>query len=186
MDKAYPNKPAKLQFAFSASRAYRGFPKTGTYDFPFDTSVPLPSELTFTLERGFNPVEVHVHTQLPGITKRNPNGQIKVNFPEQSANTIYELIATAKMTDTYGMIGETQHRVWSHALSGETEARLAEAVLPAAAGLAGVSSNDLMAASQLEKPRREGFVDDSRSRRARLVRLFAMRAAEDKHINVAE
>jgi len=102
------------------------------------------------------------------------NGSIKVAFPEQSENAIYELVATVAFTDTLGITGEVQHRVWSHFLSG-TQNELVEKILPAIPRLIGVSNSDLVAASKFEhSPDERRIAKDAQLRHARMVRLLAM------------
>ena len=45
------------------------------------------------------------------------NSEITVTFPEQPANAVFELVATARMRDTFGLVGTVRHRVSSHLLT---------------------------------------------------------------------
>ena len=91
------------------------------------------------------------------------------------------------MTDLFGTEGDIQHRVWSHVLSEEDESELVEAVLHGVVDLAGLSDNEIMAASRLAGlTADERRIREPRSRLARMLRLYAMRAAQDKRITIDE
>ncbi len=79
-----------------------------------------------------------------------PNASIQITFPEAPEDTIYEVVATATFRDTLGNEGEVQHRVWSYVLAAEDSDALVEALLTTAAVVAGISPDDLTAASNLE------------------------------------
>jgi hypothetical protein len=115
---------------------------------------------------------------------RIPYGRLRITFPERPADAIYELEATARLADPYGMTATLQHHLWSHVLSGESSS-LAENLLPTVAELAGVPADVLVAAStlDLDSPPDEA---DVTSMMARMIRLAATAAASDKHISVDE
>ncbi|MGH9960486.1 MAG: calcium-binding protein [Pyrinomonadaceae bacterium] len=116
---------------------------------------------------------------------------IEVTFPAKPANNIYELEATAQITDTYGITNIVRHRFWSHALTGDAE-QLEENVLPTVAELASESPDEIMSASTSDvsgSPLDEVDVPDDMIAKfmdARMVRFGIMDGAEDEQITIDE
>lgn len=134
-----------------------------------------------------------------------PDGGLEVVFPNDGG--FYELVATATMTDGLVPAGQVQHRVWSHVLASTDANSLVEQTLGTVAQLAGLPSNNDLAAmssletvapiadatSILESGEQDSFLDayamvegDPQSRRARSLRVFATQAAVDGRITVEE
>ena len=134
---------------------------------------------------GEGPVTGGIHVKLlQGVAQ---NSRIEVTFPEQPTNAIYELIVTAKITDTFGNTNEIQYPLWSHILSGFTESGQVDNVLSVVATLAGVSAHDLLTISKIKiGPYDERTRNDPQARRARMVRLHAKQVAEDQRISLGE
>jgi hypothetical protein len=164
------DQPIQITWSFQATNL-----TTGAL-VPVQTSPPasdLPSGKARTLPQR------HVHVRLlPG---RVPNGTIRVSFPTQPRNVVYGLLATATLTDSNGMTATLQRPLWSHVLSGNPES-LADFALRAAADLAGVPQDELVAAASTLDDDRPST--DSGSRVARMVRLTAMEAAKDGHVSI--
>jgi len=119
------------------------------------------------------------------------NSEITVTFPEQPANAIFELVATARMRDTFGLVGTVRHRVSSHLLTHSDTRDLADSLVRTAAALAETSPDELDSASDLGAPVFVQLDDDPRvmdlrSSRATMVRLLAMDASQNQRINVDE
>jgi hypothetical protein len=134
------------------------------------------SQVPVKLGQNVRATEVRVEL-LPGPVS---NGEIRVTFPTQPPNAIYELTATARMTDSLGTAGELRHRVWSHALAGGSVAALAESLLRTVAALASIPADELVAASRREN------LEEPRTRRARAIRMFALHAAGDGRVTLGE
>jgi hypothetical protein len=116
---------------------------------------------------------------------------LSVVFPQGPAGAVFELTATARMRDTFGVEGEARHRLWSHMLTHDDARQLAESMIPAAASLAGLAPADLVAAVDMGGPVIDGVNDEPRvpslrSSRATMVRLAAIAASEDRRITVDE
>jgi hypothetical protein len=113
--------------------------------------------------------------------------KLKVRFPEQPNNGVYELIATGTMKDTLGRSGQIQRQFSSHALTADTPEMLVDGAIRAAATLARVSPTDALSSSILNvQPHNEQIADGARQRRARTLRLITMHAAEDGQITTRE
>lgn len=113
---------------------------------------------------------------------------LKIAFPEEPENTLFELIVTVRMKDTLGNTGEVQHILWSHALVEEDSYTLVESLIPTVAVLAGISPDELLAAGSLVLSADEGGLMplDSKHRIAGMLRMSAIQAAEDQRISVSE
>jgi hypothetical protein len=113
---------------------------------------------------------------------------LKITFPEEPENALFELIVTARMKDTLGNTSEVQHTLWSHALVDRDENKLVGYIIPTVAVLAGVSPDDLLAAGRLDLQADESgrTPPDSKYTVAQMLRLIAMQAAEDGRISVSE
>ncbi len=121
------------------------------------------------------------------LPNKIPNGSIKFTFPDQPSGDVYELTATAAITDNFGATGKIQHRIYSHVLSDNTPSELVEKILPMLAAHAGLSAREFMMYSTFDKLAIQNRgLRNSKSARARSLRLFTMRAAADKRITVAE
>jgi hypothetical protein len=132
-----------------------------------------------------NQVQVEVGPET-GLTTN-----ISVVFPQEPADTVFELTATASMRDTFGVEGETRHRLWSHVLTHDDARELAQSMVITAASLAGIEPDELVFASELGEPTIDGINDEPRvpnlrSSRATTVRLMAMAASEDQRVTVDE
>ncbi|KRQ98717.1 hypothetical protein CQ12_38015 [Bradyrhizobium jicamae] len=122
-------------------------------------------------------------TRLPSAI---PDNRLNVRFPSKPDGALYELIATATMIDTFGMKGSIQHRVASHVVTGRPGGNLAESLASAAASMADADP-DALAKGRLDVSADDKLLEnDPRARRARLVRLVALRATEDDHVTVDE
>ncbi|MCI0426808.1 MAG: hypothetical protein L0Z46_02170 [Nitrospiraceae bacterium] len=161
----------------------------------FGSSQPFAVEWSFVatnLTTGANvPVKVdqtaeETEIRVELLSGKVPKGRIKIWFPEQPANHIYELTATERMTDAFGGTGDIQHRLWSHVFTNETADGLVEVALSVVAAEAGMPANELKEASSLEVQPDDRRPRDARFRQARMVRLLARRTAQDMHINVGE
>jgi hypothetical protein len=133
------------------------------------------------------PTEVHVQL----LQEKFPNGGVRVTFPAQPADHIYQVEASAQVQDTNGAFNTVQHRFWSHTLAGDAE-QLADNTVPAAAELGSVSAEDLMSASQVDisgSPLDEVELPDdilAKVRAARMVRFGAIDAAGGERISIDE
>jgi hypothetical protein len=119
------------------------------------------------------------------------NAEIDVTFPEQPANAIYELVATAKIRDSFDIEGTVTHRVSSHVITHPDARELASSAVRTAASLAEDSPDDLEAESDLGGPNIDHQDDnprvpDLRTSRATMVRLLAIDASRDQRITVDE
>jgi len=150
------------------------------------------------------PVAVVVNRQATGNRVRvgiaeSPVGQanFRVSFPTAPASHIYHLVAQARVTDAFGHTGELRQEVWSHVLAAESPSKLADALVNAAATLAGVAPRGLDEAARLDLRREVAGAEeqaraaraaerDPRRQRARLLRLASERAAEDNLATVGE
>ena len=93
------------------------------------------------------------------------------------------------MVDTNGEKGQITRVAWSHVIATNAGPTFVDDLLAAVAQLFEVSSKDLVKLSRTEAfrdPREDPIVLDAPSRRACMVRLFALSASEDKRISVAE
>jgi hypothetical protein len=118
-------------------------------------------------------------------------GAVDVSFPAEPANAVYELIATAKMRDSFGLVGTVQQRISSHVITHSDPRQLAPSMVHTAASLAGVPPDELDAASQLGGPVIDHQDDspkvvDPRTSRARTVRLLALDVSQDQQITLDE
>ncbi len=122
---------------------------------------------------------------LAGRVLNVPNGSFEVTFPAQPPTDIYELEATAEVTDTNGFSNTVRHRLWSHVLSGKAE-QLREGLLPVAAELAEVPVQDFLDAAEAEVE--ESLPDDevSQARIAEMVSIGTLDVATDEHVSVDE
>ena len=166
----------------------------------FGTARPLQVDWTFEAvnlttgaqvpvreEAGESPRAVHVVTRRPGGFQPS----LVVTFPEEPAGAVFELTATARMRDPFGIEGEMTHRVWSHALTHRDPRVLARSTAETAALLAGVAPGELGRASDLGEPTVDGINDDPRvpnprATRATMVQLLALAASEDRRVTVDE
>ena len=120
---------------------------------------------------------------LPG---KYPSENVQIVFPDGS-DAVYEVLATATMTDAQGMTSRTQHRVSSHFLAEASPEGLLTPLIPAVAATVGVSADSVTAAlkgtplSPDDQRRR-----DPQVRRATLLRGFSRQAAEDGRITIGE
>jgi hypothetical protein len=119
-----------------------------------------------------------------------PNATLKVTFPQQATDTIYELRATVVIRDTLGSSTRRKLTVWSHILPIATENDVDE-LLRTVAGMAEVSERLLLFSSQLPvQPDPESVttldVEDPRLRRARMLRVAVVNSAIDGRISLGE
>jgi hypothetical protein len=108
---------------------------------------------------------------------RFPGSVARVTFPDR-AQDAYEVVATATVSDVYGLRGKDSFRLGSHAVL----AREPDPVIQLAAGLAGVSE-DLVARSRANEPVAS---PDPAGRRARIVRAVASAAVADGSVSIEE
>ena len=112
---------------------------------------------------------------------------LRVVFPEAPASHLYRLVAAAAVRDVFGHEGTLREEVWSHVLTAENRERLVEALVEAAAGMAGASPERTREASRIDLTRVAAFAErEPRQQRARLLRLAAERAAEDDYATPGE
>lgn len=114
------------------------------------------------------------------------NDVVEVSFPD-ARDAIYELEASAAVTDVFGTTRKITRRVWSHFLSDTTRDGIVTSLLPVVAAAAGVSAEELLRASKLGVlPPNDSRLRDPRIRRALIVHNVARQAADDRQISVAE
>ncbi len=147
------------------------------------TGKPVP------VRRGANatPTDVRVDSNQGGSLQST----LDVTFPQQPANAVFELIATAKMRDPFGVGGTVQQRISSHVITQADARELARTMVQTAATLAGASPDDLDSASDLGAPVIDHEDDNPRvvdlqTSRAQMVRLLALDASQDQRITVDE
>ena len=113
--------------------------------------------------------------------------KLKLRFPKQPDNGVYELVATGTMKDTLGRSGQIQRKFSSHALTAKSTELLVDGAIDAATALAKVSHKDALSPSILTvAPHDEPIPGNARQRRARTLRLMTMHAAEDGQITTQE
>lgn len=123
------------------------------------------------------------------IVSDQTGARVEVDFPRAEAGGLYEVTAEVTFTDSLGMEGSLQIKIWSHGISGAAETvdyvgRAVDLAL-ASANNSRTAAFDVAAADILQNftdPDR----DDAEHRRARIVYLAAARALEDAIINVEE
>jgi hypothetical protein len=175
----------------------------------FGTEAPFAVEWSFEATNLADnaPVDVHIGSggtegdirivlQPAPIGRTNhsiPDARLNVTFPMQPAGAVFQLVATARMTDVFGGTSEVQRVLWSHALSGEDEQSLVESTLGVVAALSGLPADVVLEGSKMEDaPSDEETVafddrdSDPQTRRLQSVRLFAIGAAADRLITVDE
>jgi hypothetical protein len=114
------------------------------------------------------------------------NTDVKVNFPNQDAHAVFEIVASANMTDSNGNTGTVQRRFSSHyiALTPETSD---DELLSLIASVTGMPAEPLLNASKIDGlDENETSPRAITSRRARMLRLLVMRAAADQVITLDE
>ena len=122
--------------------------------------------------------------EVPG--RNHHNEAVEIHFPE-SPKEIYELRATAKVTDVFGFTSENEQKIWSHFLVAGNRAEVAKSLLPAIAAAAGVPAKDLMITEKLGiLPTDDPRLRDPKIRRALIVRNAALQGADDARINLDE
>ena len=162
------NQPFKVEWSFEAADIRTG------------ASVQVVKSTGQAVVRGQTAVVV---SDVPG---KYSNQAVRIAFPEDS-NGIYELKATAKITDVFGSTNETEHRMWSHYLADGKRGTIVKPLLPAIAAAAGVPAEDLMAATGYGKlPPNDPRHLDPKVRRALIVYTFALQAVDDSRISVDE
>lgn len=162
-------KPFKVEWAFKALNLSTG------------EEVPVKVVRVGSPARA-NEVRVEL---LPGFSFEGR--AIRVTFPSQPSDAIYELTATATMSDTNGATGVIQQRVWSHFLPASPEAlRLEESTLLGLATLAGIQTDNLQTALRLDDAPSAEARREVRTRRARMLRLLLRHTSEDSRITVEE
>jgi len=162
----------------------------------FGQGRPFEVAWSFTatnLTTGANvPVEVGKGAALDKvIVERMSNSlvgtDIKLSFPDQDAHAVYEVIATANMTDSNGNKGTVRQRFWNHFIALTPETSNDETLISLIASLAGVPADQLLKASKMEDLHEdEASMRNVNSRRGRMLRLLIMRAAEDKVVTLDE
>lgn len=112
---------------------------------------------------------------------------LRVTFPATPASHVYRLVARARTTDVFGHTGDLEEELWSHVLTADRPAKLADALVIAAGEMAGADPERLSTISRLDLSRRvTGSETQTEERRGRLLRLAAERAAEDNLATVGE
>jgi hypothetical protein len=108
-------------------------------------------------------------------------GGVRVFFPDE-ADAIYEVVASARITDSLGLVGEVQHTVWSKVLLLSEDEDSLDAVVRSAARLVGARAEALIAGQAVEVPE----VEDDPQLRSRMARLYVRQAAEDGYMTISE
>ena len=161
------------------------------------SSRPFSVEWSFEAKNLTTGEEVSVNTvgnaasnevQVQILQDESITESLKITFPEEPENALFEMIVSAVIVDTLGNKAEVQHTLWSHELSGEDENQLVEYLIPTVAVLAGVSPDDLLADGRLDVQADESSrtTPDSSGMTARMLRLIAGQAAVDGRITVVE
>ncbi len=122
---------------------------------------------------------------VPGIL---PDAKVIIKFPDDNRDDIYKARAIAEMRDSFGNIGKVEYTVWSHGIKIKSEQEI-ENLLKAVADISGVDSHELLLASRIDDlsdPNNDPLIEEPYFRRARMVRLQALRAARDKRISIGE
>jgi hypothetical protein len=124
--------------------------------------------------------------QVAAYPGKSPNGAVQISFPAEP-DGLYEVRATAAVTDVLGSTNRTQHRAFSHFLTDATPEGLVAPLIPAVAAAAGISGDAVSAATKpaplaLDDARRR----DPRIRRSLLLRSFSFQAAEDGRVTPDE
>jgi hypothetical protein len=117
-----------------------------------------------------------------------PNAKVKIRLPSNKGDNIYEIRATATMRDIYGNIGEAKYIGWSHVIPMRTKDEI-EKLLKLVAELSGVDSHELLLASRidgLQNSADDPVIEEAYFRRARMVRMFGERSANDEIVSVGE
>jgi hypothetical protein len=128
-----------------------------------------------------NEISVRV---LPGL---EPNAGVMITFPPELASSVLEVTASVEMVDAFNNKGAISRKVWSHALASANKEQLADEAVSIAAGTASIEVGRLVRASKItDLPTTDLTVSQPFNRCARLVRLYAGRAAEDGHVDVGE
>lgn len=115
-----------------------------------------------------------------------PNESVQISFPSDP-NGIYEVRATATVTDVLGSTSQTQHRAFSHFLADATTEGIVTSLIPAVAAAAGVSGDVVSVAIKLRPlPLDDARRRDPQARRALLLHSFSLQAADDGRITPDE
>jgi hypothetical protein len=125
------------------------------------------------------------------VVEKVPNSlgvtDIKITFPAQDSHAVYEVVATANMTDSYGSKGTVHQRFWSHFLKLTPGTASEETIISSIAYLAGVPADQLSKASKIDDVGEdETSMRKVSSRRGRMLRLLVMRAIADNVITLDE
>ena len=177
--------PASLRRVFESDRPFKVQWEFKAIDLSTGAEVPVK------VVRASSPAGVgEVHVDFPPGTILDKR-IIHVTFPNKPTQTIYELTATATMSDSNGATGNVQHRVWSHFLPATPPVtpgalRLEESTLLAFGILAGIQVGNLQTALRLDDAPSEHARQDVRTRRARMLRVLLRHSSEDGRISVEE
>jgi hypothetical protein len=141
------------------------------------------------VKRGETAAPTDVRVDIPQANVLSP--EINVTFPERPVNDVFELVATAKVRDPFGVEGTVEHLISSHVLTQSDSRELARSIVRTAGSLAETSPDELEAASDLSGPIIDHQDDnprvpDLRTSRATMVRLLAMDASQDQRVTVDE
>lgn len=166
----------------------------------FGTPTPISAEWTFeatdlvtgrsvavtTSESAAAPAATATAVRVVRLPGEPPNEVVRIVFP-RSPEGVYEVRATAALTDVQGVTSRTEHRVYSHFLAETAADGSFRPLVPAVAAAVGVSGEAVSAAMRgaplsTDDPRRR----DPQVRRASLLHSFSRQAAEDGRITIDE
>jgi hypothetical protein len=115
-----------------------------------------------------------------------PNESVQISFPSDP-NGIYEVRATATMTDVLGSTIQTQYRAFSHFLADATKEGIVTSLVPSVAAAADVPSDVVAGVLKLGPlPLDDARRRDPQVRRAMLLHNFSLQVADDGRITLDE
>lgn len=116
-----------------------------------------------------------------------PNGRLKVTFPEQLMDVI-ELKVTARITDAFGVIGESQYQMWSHiVLKGDSTREVIRDLSQLLVSLTELPMSAFADAVQINVPVADDqTANDPALRHRRILGQMIRRAAQDQLITIDE
>jgi len=165
----------------------------------FGTTQPLRIKWTFKATNMTTGVSVPVEIGKPGASSKYPepvhvvevpgrmhHESVEIYFPE-SQGEIFELQATAKVTDVFGSTSENEHKVWSHFLTVDNREEVEKSLLPAITAAASVPTEELVLGGKLGiLPPDDPRLRDPKIRRTMILHNAALQAADDGRINLDE
>lgn len=162
----------------------------------------LGSSKPFTIQWSFAATDlitrqpVAVKTSGPadpaGVRVTMPEGQVsnvtlQITFPEQPKPGLYELVATATITDSLGNSGSFSERIWSHFLGGPTTAQIANQLLQLIGALSGLPAEEISSnVAQADSEMPVMWAQETRARQLQTLRVFVEQAVEDQVVSFKE